>query len=149
MSCNCGNCCNCCNCGNCCNNCNNPCNNVCSPDYINGLNQQYLNLDNQYNDNANEAMGANEALIDAMQNIKSIDQQQNCIVENIENCANPYDSYARNLINQLNCISDDLSDLYGSILRNSQQNEQILNEMECLGNQYNQILAKLVCYLTN
>ena len=79
MLCNCGNCCNNCNC------CNKPCNG-CSSDYINGLNQEYLNLNTGYNENADEAMAANNALIEAMQNVVAIAKQQNCIVQDIEEC---------------------------------------------------------------
>ena len=140
MSCNCGKCCNCCN------NCNKPCNG-CSSDYINGLNQEYLQLDADYNENADEAIAANEALIEAMEDIVDIDNAQNCIVEDIEGCIGAYDSFAKNLVKQLNCASEELSNLYGAILKNARENEKLLYEMVETGNEYNEILDKLVRYL--
>ena len=139
-----------CNCGNCCNNCNGcnkPCNG-CSSDYINGLNQEYLNLNTGYNENADEAMAANNALIEAMQNVVAIAKQQNCIVQDIEECVGAYDSFAKNLVKQLNCVSEELSDLYGAILKNARENQKLLCEMNEVGNVYNEILDKLVRYLT-
>ena len=150
MSCNCRKCCNCCSC---CNNCNNynssnkPCN-ECSSDYINELNQEYLELDNEYNENAYEAIDANEDLIQAMESIVDIDNAQNCIVEDIEECIGKYDSFAKSLVKQLNCASEELSDLYCAILQNARQNEKLLYEMTKIGNEYNEILGKLVCHLT-
>lgn len=156
MSCNCGNSCNQpCNCLNCCNescDCNNggnnPCN-YCTSDYINGLNQQYLELDAQYNANSNAAIAANNALIQAMQSIVNIDNQQNCIVNDIEQCAAKYDSCARNLIKQLNCKSGELGNIYRAILNNAQQNAQLLNQIVQLGEEYNSILAELVARLSS
>ncbi len=144
MSCNCGNCCNeSCDCNN---GFNEPCN-YCTSEYINALNQQYLDLDAQYNENYNQAIATNNALIQAMQSIVNIDNQQNCIVNDIEECAGRYDSSAKNLIKQLNCKSGELGNLYRAILNNAQQNAQLLNQMVELGNQYNSILAELVAYL--
>lgn len=143
MSCNCGKCCNCCNK---CKSSNKPCNG-CSSEYINGLNQEYLQLDADYNENADEAIAANEALIEAMEDIVDIDNAQNCIVEDIEGCIGAYDSFAKNLVKQLNCASEELSNLYGAILKNARENEKLLYEMVETGNEYNEILDKLVRYL--